>query len=174
MTGPQDRSDGLTPDLGRYVSRLENAVYKGIASEATPYDLSPLDVYLLMICMEMRECTATQLAVQLPVDASRISRLVTVPGRPRTAAQATAAQRQAHRHAAAVSGWPGGDLRAHRAHAVVLRQAHRGPERAGDAHVRGDRPEDSRQLRGDAGVLTALPSFPRTRESIPSPVVGEG
>ena len=78
MTGPQDRSDGLTPDLGRYVSRLENAVYKGIASEATPYDLSPLDVYLLMICMEMRECTATQLAVQLPVDASRISRLVTV------------------------------------------------------------------------------------------------
>ena len=77
MTGPQGRSNELAPDLGRYVSRLENVVYKGIASEATPYDLSPLDVYLLMICMEMGECTATQLAVQLPVDASRISRMVT-------------------------------------------------------------------------------------------------
>ena len=59
------------------MSHLENVVYKGIASEAAPYDLFPLDVQLLMVCMEMGECTATQLAVQLPVDASRISRLVT-------------------------------------------------------------------------------------------------
>ena len=65
------------PDLGRYVSRLENVVYKGIASEAAPYGLFPLDVHLLMVCREMRECTATQLADHLPVDASRISRLVT-------------------------------------------------------------------------------------------------
>ncbi len=59
------------------MARLENAVYKGIAREMAPHDLSPLDVYLLMICAEMRECTATQLARMLPVDASRISRLVT-------------------------------------------------------------------------------------------------
>ena len=76
MTELQLTGDRL-PDLGTYVSRLENAVYKGIAAEAAPYDLSPLDVYLLMICVEMGECTATQLADMLPVDASRISRLVT-------------------------------------------------------------------------------------------------
>ena len=69
--------DGVRPDLGTYVSRLENAVYKGIAAEAAPYDLFPLDVYLLLICQEAGECTATQLAQMLPVDASRISRLVT-------------------------------------------------------------------------------------------------
>ena len=76
MTELQLTGDRL-PDLGTYVSRLENAVYKGIAAEAAPYDLAPLDVYLLMICIEMGECTATQLADMLPVDASRISRLVT-------------------------------------------------------------------------------------------------
>ncbi len=76
MTRPRQRSDGR-PDLGTYVSRLENVVYKGIAAEAAPYDLTPLDVYLLMICLETGECTATQLAQMLPVDASRISRLVT-------------------------------------------------------------------------------------------------
>ena len=59
------------------MSRLENVVYKGISERATHFDLSPLDVYLLMTCMEMKECTATQLALLLPVDASRISRLVT-------------------------------------------------------------------------------------------------
>ena len=69
-------SDGRS-DLGRHVARLENAVYKGIAEEAAPYGLAPLDVYLLTICQEMGECTATQLARMLPVDASRISRLVT-------------------------------------------------------------------------------------------------
>ncbi len=67
----------MQPDLGRYVSHLENAVYKGIANEVAPYQLVPLDVYMLMICMETGEVTATQLAQMLPVDASRISRLVT-------------------------------------------------------------------------------------------------
>ena len=65
------------PSLGRYVADLENAVYKGIAQEVAPYDLLPLDIHLLTICLEMGECTATQLAALLPVDAARISRLVT-------------------------------------------------------------------------------------------------
>ena len=65
------------PDMGVFVSLLENAVYKGIAEEVSPYKLSPLDVYLLMTCMERGECMGTQLARLLPVDASRVSRLVT-------------------------------------------------------------------------------------------------
>ena len=52
-------------------------IYKGIAAEVAPYDISPIDVQLMMICLESRECTATQLARQLPVDASRVSRLAT-------------------------------------------------------------------------------------------------
>ena len=52
-------------------------IYKGIAAEVAPYDISPVDVQLLMICLERGECTATQLARLLPVDASRVSRLVT-------------------------------------------------------------------------------------------------
>ena len=64
-------------DLGTYVAGLANAVYKGIADEVAPYDLYPLDVQLMMICRETRECTATRLAELLPVDASRVSRLVT-------------------------------------------------------------------------------------------------
>ena len=65
------------PEFGRYVALLANSMYKGIAERAAPYDLSPLDVYLLMVCMDKGECTATQLAQLLPVDASRVSRLVT-------------------------------------------------------------------------------------------------
>ncbi len=84
MTAPRRQSrsargqrEEVKPDLGRYVAGLENAVYKGIASLVTGHDLSPLDVYLLMICQETHECTATELARLLPVDASRVSRLVT-------------------------------------------------------------------------------------------------
>ena len=75
--GNNDEGCHHRPDMGVFVSRLENAVYKGIAEEVSPYKLSPLDVYLLMTCMERGECMATQLARLLPVDASRISRLVT-------------------------------------------------------------------------------------------------
>ena len=73
-----DEDTEYQPDLGRYVSGLSNTIYKGIGEQVASYNLSPLDVYLLMICMEREECTATQLARMLPVDASRISRLVTV------------------------------------------------------------------------------------------------
>ena len=60
-----------------YVAGLGNAVYKGIATEMAPYDLTPLDIQLMMVCAERGECTATYLAQLLPVDASRISRMVT-------------------------------------------------------------------------------------------------
>ena len=66
----------LPPDLGRFVSALAYAVDRGIAREMSSHALLPLDVHLLVICREMGECTATQLAQLLPVDAARISRLV--------------------------------------------------------------------------------------------------
>ena len=66
-----------TPDLGSYVGSLANAVYKGITQVMAPYDLSPVDVQMMMMCRDMGECTATQMAQMLPVDASRVSRLVT-------------------------------------------------------------------------------------------------
>ena len=83
MTGPPKQGQRnhelgaeLSPDLGRFVSTLAHVVDRGIAREMAPHDLLPLDVHLLVICQEMGECTATQLAQLLPVDAARISRLV--------------------------------------------------------------------------------------------------
>jgi len=55
---------------------LVNAVTKGMADETEPYGLTPVEFSLLQVCLERDECTATQLAEVLPVDASRISRLV--------------------------------------------------------------------------------------------------
>ena len=62
--------------LGPCVATLVNAVAKGMAAETDPYDLIPVEFSLLKVCMEREECTATQLAEVLPVDASRISRIV--------------------------------------------------------------------------------------------------
>ena len=83
MTGPPEQAqrnpdpwEELPPDLGRFVSSLAHAVDRGIAREMASHSLLPLDVHLLVICQGMGECTATQLAQLLPVDAARISRLV--------------------------------------------------------------------------------------------------
>ena len=73
-------SEGQEPppaDLDTYVDGLTNAVYKGMADEVEPHGLAPLEFNLLRACMRQEECTATQLAEILPVDASRISRVVT-------------------------------------------------------------------------------------------------
>ena len=64
-------------DLGKCVTGLVNVVAKGTADELDSYDLSPVDFSLLRLCLERGECTATELADELPVDASRISRMVT-------------------------------------------------------------------------------------------------
>ena len=63
--------------LGASLAGLVNVVEKGLMEETVPYDLSPLEFNLLRICMVGGEHTATQLADMLPVDASRISRVVT-------------------------------------------------------------------------------------------------
>lgn len=63
--------------LERCVADLVNAVDKGVANEVTPYGLIPSEFNLLRACVDDGPCTATQLAEVLPVDASRISRMVT-------------------------------------------------------------------------------------------------
>ena len=75
--GEASSQEEQLPDLLRAMSSLANSVQKGVSIVVAPYDLTTLDVQLLMICAEMRECAATQLAEMLPTDASRISRLVT-------------------------------------------------------------------------------------------------
>jgi len=59
------------------MSDLVNTVVKGAADELEGYDLSVIEFTLLRSCLESREVTATALAEVLPVDASRISRIVT-------------------------------------------------------------------------------------------------
>ena len=82
MTGPRESQSspdaGSDPrlDMGSLVPDLAYAVDRGIVLLVAPYDLTPIDVRLLMICRQMDECTATQLARMLPVDAGRISRVV--------------------------------------------------------------------------------------------------
>ena len=85
MTDPREQlrhdpeTEGETPsvDLGACVTGLVNAVSKGMAEEVEPYGLSPIEFSLLKACRAAGECTATELAAVLPVDASRVSRLVT-------------------------------------------------------------------------------------------------
>lgn len=56
-----------------------NAVERGLAHELAPYHLTPMEFNLLRFCLieQGEEITATQLAQMLPVDASRVSRIVT-------------------------------------------------------------------------------------------------
>lgn len=71
------RTARLRSNLITGVARLVNAVDKGLADEVAPYGLIPSEFNLLRTCVEEGPCTATQLADVLPVDASRISRMVT-------------------------------------------------------------------------------------------------
>ena len=69
---------GIQPiDLGTCAVNLENASAKWVADVVAPYDLVFLDFALLKRFLRQEEWTSTQLAQILPVDASRISRLVT-------------------------------------------------------------------------------------------------
>ena len=58
---------------------LANAVERGLAKELAPYHLTPMEFNLLRFCLIERgeEITATQLSQMLPIDASRVSRIVT-------------------------------------------------------------------------------------------------
>ena len=64
-------------DLGECVTGLANAVARWMEEQVAPYNLIPLDFALLRLFLEKEEWTTTQLAEALPVNASRISRVVT-------------------------------------------------------------------------------------------------
>ena len=74
MTSPEDPN--RPADMGTSVEGLVNALTRGVAREVEPYGLSPSEYNLLRFCMEMGDCTATDLAMVLPIDTSRISRIV--------------------------------------------------------------------------------------------------
>lgn len=85
MTQPnsQEHSDqpakNLPADLRVCVDGLSNAVFKGMSQEVAPYGLSAAEFNLLRACLDSEgEITATELARRLPVDTSRISRIVTI------------------------------------------------------------------------------------------------
>ncbi|MXX52943.1 MAG: winged helix-turn-helix transcriptional regulator [Dehalococcoidia bacterium] len=84
MTDPQQQwqqsldrwTEDPTTNLGTFIADLFNALDKAMAREVAPHGITGLEYSLLWHCME-GECTATQLAQVLPVDGSRISRVVT-------------------------------------------------------------------------------------------------
>lgn len=79
MTNPEQqtqRSHSSLANLERSVGGLVNALTKGVTNETAPYGLNSVEFELLRTCLEERECTATDLAKVLPIDASRISRMV--------------------------------------------------------------------------------------------------
>ncbi|MDE2861753.1 MAG: MarR family transcriptional regulator [Chloroflexota bacterium] len=69
-------TERMATNLGPYIMDLLNAFASGISDEAAPHDITSLEYSLLRFCLAEGECTATQLAQVLPVDASRISRVV--------------------------------------------------------------------------------------------------
>ncbi len=77
--GPDRQVRIPSPNLGLSMERLASAVNRGLAEEAADFNLTLVEFNLLSQCLEDEsgECTATQLAEMLPVDASRISRIVT-------------------------------------------------------------------------------------------------
>ena len=84
MTGLPDQSQtddtrfiqSVAENLGPHIIDLLNAFEVGISDAAAPYQITAHEYGLLDHCLARGECTATQLAQVLPVDASRISRTV--------------------------------------------------------------------------------------------------
>ena len=72
----EDSRQAQAAQLESCAQGLISAVEMGISREVAPHDLNPVEFNLLKACMNIGECTATQLATMLPVDASRISRIV--------------------------------------------------------------------------------------------------
>ena len=77
---PDRRAEGWPADIGVSIDGLLTAFYQGAAREAARYNLTAREFNLLRVCLrrEEEECTATELARILPVDTSRISRMVTI------------------------------------------------------------------------------------------------
>ena len=74
--GPDRRIEDLSANLGVFIADLFNALDKAMTREVAPHGITGLEYSLLWHCLE-GERTATQLAQVLPVDGSRISRVVT-------------------------------------------------------------------------------------------------
>ena len=64
-------------DLGECVTGLANAVARGMEEQVAPYNLIPLEFAILRAFLGREEWTTTQLAEALPVNVSRVSRVVT-------------------------------------------------------------------------------------------------
>lgn len=76
---PARRAEIPPTDLRESIDGLLTAFYQGAAKEAARYNLTAHELNLLSACLRRKEeCTATELARILPVDASRISRIVTI------------------------------------------------------------------------------------------------
>lgn len=78
--GAQGGADpAATPDLLASMIALVGVAEKGIAKVTAPYGLTTLEFDCLGFCLDLdKETTATDLASYLPVDASRVSRIVTM------------------------------------------------------------------------------------------------
>ena len=63
-------------DLRSIVDDLYYAVTRAMEGQFGSHGLAPIDFSILKSCLERGECTATELAEVLPVDPSRISRMV--------------------------------------------------------------------------------------------------
>ncbi len=74
--GADRQAEDLWTNLGTDIADLFNVLDKAISREVTPHGITSLEYNLLWHCRERGECTATQLVQVLPVDGSRISRIV--------------------------------------------------------------------------------------------------
>ena len=63
-------------DLSGCVAILANVISKGVERELAPFGIQPAEFALMRVCLIGGETTATELGRALPVDASRISRIV--------------------------------------------------------------------------------------------------
>ena len=63
-------------DLRSIVDDLYTAVTRAMEGQFGSHGLASIDFSILKFCLERGECTATELAEVLPVDPTRISRLV--------------------------------------------------------------------------------------------------
>ncbi len=73
---PPSSAEAQSVDLGTLIVGVVNAVSRSLRAELEPDGLHPLDFALLRALQESGTSTATQLAHLLPVEQSRVSRLV--------------------------------------------------------------------------------------------------
>ena len=77
VAGRQGEARMPSTGLGEYVAGQVNAVARSMEELAASNGLIPLDFALLKLFLEGEEWTTTQLAEALPVNVSRVSRVVT-------------------------------------------------------------------------------------------------